>query len=139
MTVDLTVVPGLLLAAELAALAAVGYVVVRVALRQTDDLMALAQGLVVGLALWGLIVNFVMYVVPGMAGTAAGWGIVLALVGDLVWPAPDPIRPPPRMVAVFGVAVAALAGMTRGLSTAFLPREWRTQVIHRRAGGCGSP
>ena len=49
MIVDPAVIPGLLiLAAELAALAAVGYVVVRVALRQSDDRVALAQGLVVG-------------------------------------------------------------------------------------------
>ena len=54
MSVDLTVVPGfLLLLAEFAALAAVGYVVARVALRQDDVPMALAQGLVIGLALWG--------------------------------------------------------------------------------------
>lgn len=57
----------LLLAAELAALAAVGYVVVRLALRQTDDRVVLAQGQVDGLALWGVIVNFVMYAVPGLA------------------------------------------------------------------------
>ena len=54
LTVDPAVLPGLLLLlAELAALAAVGYVVVRVALRQDDERMALAQGLVVGPALWG--------------------------------------------------------------------------------------
>ena len=59
MIVDPAIVPGLLLlAAELAALAAVGYVVVRVALRQADARAALAQGLVVGPALWGLIVEF---------------------------------------------------------------------------------
>ena len=49
MTVDPTVIPGflILLLAELSALTAVGFVVVRVALRQSDDRMALAQGLVV--------------------------------------------------------------------------------------------
>ena len=46
MPVDPSVIPGLvLLAAELVVLAAVGFVVVRVALGQTDDRMALAQGL----------------------------------------------------------------------------------------------
>ena len=109
MIVDATVIPGLLiLAAELVALAAVGYVVVRVALRQADDRVALAQGLVVGLALWGLIVNFVMYAVPGLAGAAVGWGVTLTLGAVLAWRAPDPIRPPPRMVAGFAVAVLAL-------------------------------
>ena len=50
MTVDPAVLPGLLLlAAELGVLAAVGFVVARVALRQTDDRLALAQGLVIGL------------------------------------------------------------------------------------------
>jgi len=71
--VDPAIVPGLLLlAAKLAALAAVGYVVVRAALRQSDERMALAQGLVVGPALWGLTTNFVLYAVPGLAGAAVG-------------------------------------------------------------------
>ena len=78
MTVDPAVLPGLLLlAAEIGVLAAVGFVVARVALRQTDDRMALAQGLVVGPALWGLIVNVVMHAVPGLAGAIVGWGITL--------------------------------------------------------------
>ena len=109
MTVDPTVIPGLLLlAAELVALAAVGYVVVRVALRQADDRVALAQGLVVGPALWGLIVNLILYVVPGYAGAVVGWGVTLALGAVLAWRAPDPIRPRPRMVAGFAVVVLAL-------------------------------
>ena len=67
MRVDPAVIPGLLLlAAELLALAAVGYVVARVALRQTDHRLALAQGLVIGPALWGLIVNFVLHLLPGL-------------------------------------------------------------------------
>ena len=109
MTVDPAVLPGLLLlVAELAALAAVGYVIVRVALRQDDDRAALAQGLVVGPAIWGLIVNFVLYAVPGMAGAAVGWGLTLALGGILIWRAPKPIGPRPRVVAGFAVAVLAL-------------------------------
>ena len=109
MTIDPTIIPGvLLLAAELVALAVVGFVIVRVALQQTDDRMALAQGLVVGLALWGLIVNFVMYAVPGLAGAIVGWGLVLALGVLLVWRAPRPIRPQARVVAGFLVAVLAL-------------------------------
>ena len=109
MTVDPTVLPGLLLlAAELVALAAVGYIVVRVALRQADDRVALAQGLVVGPALWGLIVNFVMYAVPGLAGAAVGWGIMLILGAVLAWQSPDRLRPQPRVVAGFTVAVLAL-------------------------------
>ena len=109
MTVDSAVIPGLLfLAAELIALAAVGYVVVRVVLRQADDRVALAQGLVVGLALWGVIVNFVMYVVPGLAGAIVGWGVTLTLGAVLAWRAPRAIRPRPRVAAGFAVAVLAL-------------------------------
>lgn len=110
MTIDPAVIPGLLLlTAGLAALAAVGYVIVRVVLRQDDERMALAQGLVVGLALWGVITNFVLYVVPGMAGAAVGWGVVLALGALVVWRAPRPIRPSWRTVAGFAVAVLALS------------------------------
>lgn len=107
--VDLTVIPGLLLlVAELMVLAAVGYVVVRVALRQTDDRMALAQGLVVGPALWGLLANFVMYAVPGLAGTAVAWVIVVTAGAALAWRFPHRIRAQPRTVAGFAVAVLAL-------------------------------
>ena len=75
MALDPTVLPGLLLLTlELAALAAVGFVVARVALRQTDDRLALAQGLVIGPALWGLIVNFVRTCSRGWpARSPAGW------------------------------------------------------------------
>lgn len=108
MTLDLAVVPGLLLLlTELAVLAAVGYVVARVALRQTDDVMALAQGLVVGPALWGVVVSLVLHVVPGLAGALVGWGVVLGVGAFVVWRTPGPIRPRPRVAA--GFAVAALA------------------------------
>ena len=109
MTVDPAVVPGfLLLMAELGALAAVGFVVARVALRQTDDRLALAQGLVIGPALWGLIVNFVMYAVPGLAGALVGWAAMLVLGAGLAWRASAPIRPRGRVVAGFVVAALAL-------------------------------
>ena len=72
-------VPGLLLLVlELLALAAVGFVVARVGLRQRNDLAALAQGMVVGLALWGLALNFVLRVFPGLAGTLLTWLVILA-------------------------------------------------------------
>ena len=109
MTVDPAVIPGLLLlAAEFAALAAVGYVVVRVALRQTDERMALAQGLVVGLALWGLITNFVLYAVPGLAGAAVGWVLTLILGTVLARRVPHSIWPRPRVAAGFAVAFLVL-------------------------------
>ena len=108
MTVDPSVVPGLLfLLAEFVALAAFGYVIVRAALRETDDRVALAQGLIVGPAIWGVVVNLVMYAVPGLAGAVAGWIFVLALAAVLIWRAPKPVRP--RLRAAAGFAVAALA------------------------------
>ena len=109
MTVDPTVLPGLLLLlAELVVLAAAGYAVVRVALRQTDDRMAIAQGLVVGPALWGLLANFIMYAVPGLAGASVAWGVVIVAGAALAWRFPHRIRAEPRTVAGFAVAVLAL-------------------------------
>ena len=109
MTVDPAVIPGLLLlAAELLTLSAVGYVVARVALRQTDDRLALAQGLVIGLALWGLIVNFVLHLLPGLAGALASWIIVLALGAGLAWRTHKDLGVPPRTLAGFGLAGAAI-------------------------------
>lgn len=109
MTVDPAVIPGLLLLlAELAALTAVGYVVVRVPLRQDDGLMALAQGMVVGPALWALIANFALFAVRGMAGAAVGWVVMLALGALLAWRGRERIRLDPRLLAGFVVVVLAL-------------------------------
>ena len=109
MTVDPAVLPGLLLQmCEFIALAAVGYVVARVALRQTNDLLALAQGLFIGLALWGLLVNFLLHLFPGMAGALAGWVVVLGLGGGLAWRQRQALRIPPRTLAGFGLAGAAI-------------------------------
>ena len=109
MRVDPAVIPGLLLlAAELLALAAVGYVVARVALRQNDHRLALAQGLVIGPALWGLIVNFVLHLLPGLAGALASWIIVFALGAALAWRRRPDLRLPPRTLAGFSLAGAAI-------------------------------
>ncbi len=109
MTLDLAVVPGLLvMALEFLVLAVTGFVVARVALRQRDDLMALAQGLVIGPALWGLTVNFVMRVLPGMPGALVGWlGIAAACVW-LAWRASSTVRVSPRRVVGFGVVALVL-------------------------------
>ena len=108
MTIDPAVVPGLLiLAAELIALASVGFVVARVALGQSDDRVALAQGAVIGPALWGLIVNFVLHAIPGRPGAIIGWAAILALGAVMAWRVSTPMRPPARTLA--GFAVAALA------------------------------
>ena len=109
MTIDPTVIPGLvILAAEFVTLAGVGYVVVRTVLRQTDERVALAQGLVVGLSLWGVIVNFVLYVVPGLAGSAVGWSITLALGTFLAWRTRRQLRPQPLVVAGFAATAVVL-------------------------------
>ena len=131
MTVDPSVVTGLLfLLAEFVALAAVGYVIVRVALRETDNRVALAQGLVVGPAIWGVVVNFTMYAIPGLAGAVVGWIFVLALAAVLVWRTPKPVRPRLRMAA--GFAIAALAVF---LDCA-LPADKRGYLIYQFTWGC---
>ncbi|MCY3895996.1 MAG: hypothetical protein OXG17_05960 [Chloroflexi bacterium] len=108
MTLDPTVLPGLVLfALEMLALAAVGFVVARVALRQTDDGMALAQGMVIGPALWGLTVSLVLHVVPGMAGAFVGWCVVLLAGVVLAWRERYGLSVRPRIVA--GLAAAGLA------------------------------
>lgn len=109
MTLDLAVVPGLLvMALEFLVLAAAGFVVARVGLRQRDDLMALAQGLVIGPALWGLSVNFVMRVLPGMTGALVGWAGIVAAGVWLAWRAPSSVRASPRRVVGFGVVALVL-------------------------------
>ncbi len=109
MTVDPAVIPGLLLLAlELLTLAAVGYVVVRVALRQTDDRMALAQGLVIGPALWGLAASFILHAIPGRAGALAGWILVLAVAARLAWREREMLQLPVRTAAAFAAAWLAL-------------------------------
>ncbi len=107
MTVDPAVVPGLfLLALELLILAAVGYIVARVALRQSDDLVALAQGMLIGPALWGLIANFVLHLVPGRGGALVSWMALLALATGLAWRSRRPFRP--KLVNALGFAAVAL-------------------------------
>ncbi|MCY3911651.1 MAG: hypothetical protein OXG43_00185 [Chloroflexi bacterium] len=129
MTIDPAVLPGLLLlAAEFAALAAVGYVIVRAVLRQDDERMALAQGLVVGPALWGVTTNFVLYVVPGMAGAAAGWGLVLALGAVVVRRTSHPIRPSPRLLAGFVVAFLALFWVALATRQLLTVQDWSIQL-----------
>ncbi len=119
MTLDPEVVAGFaLLGAELLALAAVGFVVARGALRQMDNRLALAQGMVIGPALWGLTVNFVLHVLPGQTGAAAGWVMVIALAACLIWRARQTLQTPARTLigfAVAGVAVFSVALASRQL------------------------
>ena len=108
MTVDSAVLPGLaLFALEMLALAVVGFVVARVMLRQADDGMALAQGMVIGPALWGLVVSLVLHVVPGLMGALVGWSVVLLAGVGLAWRERSSLWIRPRIFA--GLATAALA------------------------------
>ena len=136
--VDPGVLPGLLLlAVELAVLAGLGYVVVRVALRQDDELSALAQGLVVGPALWGIVVNFIMYAVPGMAGAAVGWVLMPGLAAVLAWRSPERLGVSTHRLAGFVVAVVVLGWVglaSRQLLTAFDPHTNLGLAASIRAG-----
>ena len=133
MTIDPAVIPGLLLlAAELLALAAVGYVVARVALRQSDHRLALAQGLVIGPALWGLSVNFLLHLFPGMAGALAGWLLVFALTAGLIWRMPTPLTPRLRTV----IALAATGSVLFSDCTGGSPASRYTRHPHSPGSIC---
>ncbi|MCY3959011.1 MAG: hypothetical protein OXG65_12040 [Chloroflexi bacterium] len=109
MTVDPAVMPGLLLlTAEVLALAGLGYIVTRVVLRQTDDRMALAQGLLVGPTLWGLLVSFLLSPLPRLAGTLAGWAVMLMIGAILARRAAPTLRLRPRTLAGFSAVALAL-------------------------------
>ena len=98
----------MLLALELLSLAAVGFVLARGVLRQNDNRMALAQGMVIGPAVWGLLVNFVLRLAPGPAGAIVAWLIMLVLGVGLAWHARPRLQLPPRTLAGFAVTTLAL-------------------------------
>ena len=109
MTLDPTLLPGLLLLLlELLTLAAVGFVVARTVLQQSDARLALAHGLVIGPALWGLTVNFLLHLLPGLAGASLAWALILVLAAALARRDPNALRLSPRTLAVFLAAVFAL-------------------------------
>ena len=100
--------PGLLLLVlELLVLTAVGYIVARLALRQSDDLMALAQGMLIGPALWGIVANFILHLVPGRGGALVSWMTLLALAIGLAWRSPRLLRP--KILDAIGLATVALS------------------------------
>ena len=109
MTIDPTVAPGLLvLALELLALAAVGYVVARVALRQADDWLALSQGLVIAIPLWGLSLSYIFRVIPGIAGAIVSWALLLAVGLVLGWRDRSKLRLPLQTLVRFTAAALVL-------------------------------
>ena len=97
---------------ELAALAAVGFVVARVGLRERHDLVALAQGMVIGPALWGLGVSFILYLIPGLAGAVVAWGLVLSLGGVLAWRGGTTVSISWRRLGGFAAVALALCWVT---------------------------
>ena len=131
--------PGLLLlVAEFSALAAVGYVIARVALQQANQSIAMAQGLVVGLAIWGLIVNFALAVAPGQAGAAVGWGLFIALGIGLATRRPHVVRVRPRVAMGFAAVSFALCWValaTRQLGSIPDPLIHLGLAASIRAGG----
>ena len=109
MLVEPEVVLGLLiLAAELLALATVGFVVARVVLCQSEIRLAMAQGLVLGPALWGLTVNFVAHLLPGRAAALAAWMILLSAGIVLARRSPQSLRIQPRLLLAFAIASIAV-------------------------------
>ncbi len=113
MTFDPSIAPGLLLLAlEILALSTVGFIVARVALRESDDRMALAEGLVIGPAIWGLIVNLILYVRPGLGGALIGWIITLVIGAALARHAPWRLRIPRRTLAGFASVTSVLFMVT---------------------------
>ena len=116
MAIDPLILPGLtLLAGELLALAATGYLVARIALRQPDHGLALAQGIVIGPAVFGIVASLLLYLIPGMAGAALGWVVIFAAGVSLAARRPVALRPSLRvlasvLVAALGLSWIALAG-----------------------------
>ena len=70
--------------------------------------MALAQGMVIGPAIWGVTVNLILFLVPGLAGAIVGWVVVLALAFGLIKKAPKTPIVSPRTIAGFLAASLAL-------------------------------
>lgn len=127
MTVDLVVLPGLLLLAlEVLALGMVGYLVARTALSQDNHLLALAQGPAIGMALWGLAANFILHAVPGRAGALVTWVLLLALSSWFAWRRRTELPVDRRTAAAFVIAaisifaVALAARQTLIVSDAFI-------------------
>ena len=55
-----------------------------------------------------MIVNFVLHVLPGLAGALAGWIVILALGAGLAWRGRPSLPIPPRSLAGFSLAGTAI-------------------------------
>ena len=100
--IDVGLLPGLLLfALELAAIGVFGYVVVRGLLGQAPGYLAASQGLIAGLALWGLLLNAAFYVAPGAVGVVLAWLAAAVLTAILIWKKRVEPRPALSAAATF--------------------------------------
>ncbi len=100
--VDVGLLPGFaLFAIQVGAIAIFGYVVVRGLLGQKPGYLAAAQGLIAGLALWGLLVNAAFYVAPGAIGVVLAWSAAAMLTVVLIWKKRVEPRPSRSAAATF--------------------------------------
>ncbi|MCY3800666.1 MAG: hypothetical protein OXG46_03725 [Chloroflexi bacterium] len=100
--VDVGLLPGLaLFAVQVVAIAIFGYVIVRGLLGQQPGYLAAAQGLIAGLAFWGLLVNAAFYVAPGAIGVILAWSVAAMLTVVLIWKKRVEPRPTLSAAATF--------------------------------------
>ena len=71
--------------AQLLILSAAGAGVIRSVWPNVAPNVARSAGLLAGPALFGAVTAFAMYLVPGTAGVAAGWAVVLAVAIGVAW------------------------------------------------------
>ena len=71
--------------AQLLILSAAGAGVIRSVWPNVAPNVARSAGLIAGPALFGAVTAFAMYLVPGTAGVAAGWAVVLAVAIGVAW------------------------------------------------------
>ena len=71
--------------AQLLILSAAGAGVIRSVWPNVAPNVARSAGLIAGPALFGAVTAFAMYMVPGTAGVAAGWAVVLAVAIGVIW------------------------------------------------------
>lgn len=77
-------------------------------MQQRDDLLAIAQGMAVGLAIWGLIANFAMFLLPGLAGGIVAWVVAIGIGAGLAWHAPRALRVQVPRAVIFGATAVVI-------------------------------
>ncbi len=106
--IEAGLLPGFsLLAVEIGAIAVLGYVVVRGLMGQAAGYLAAFQGLIVGLALWGVLMNAAFYVLPGVYGLILAWLVAAVLTATLIWK--RRVEPRPTLSAAASFAAIFIA------------------------------